>query len=427
MTTDHSRALRIAFLTPEYVSEPKFDGGLANYLSRVTKLLQEEGHFPEVFVLSDHQENLEHQGIPIHRVQRKQALRDLRFRKVLNRATGIRLDVTVPLRAGARGLADALLRRHSEEPFDIVQGSDYGATGLFIPRRRDFSFVTRLSYFRPLWREMMGVERTTDRRLAEYLECRSVQRSDRCYGPSSRIAEVVRREMNVSVDVLRPPVPHGAPDSPEDESVWQSQLQGKSYVLFFGRVCPIKGADLLARAMRTLLEQDETLHLVIIGREDPEGYIDELRQLLGAAAKRMIHIGRLPHSQLFPIIRHAQAVALPSRIDNFPNVCIEAMRLGQVVIGTREASFDELIDDGQNGFLASTASVESITSAIQQALGLTGEQRRAMGNAAQTQLKRFHPEATIPALCDFYRQVIDGRDHGTSLNFIQKQTVATNV
>ena len=36
--------LRIAFATPEFVTENHFDGGLANYLNRVTKTLAQLGH-----------------------------------------------------------------------------------------------------------------------------------------------------------------------------------------------------------------------------------------------------------------------------------------------------------------------------------------------------------------------------------------------
>ena len=38
-TTMPPEKLRIAFATPEYVTEDHFDGGLANYLNRVSKKL----------------------------------------------------------------------------------------------------------------------------------------------------------------------------------------------------------------------------------------------------------------------------------------------------------------------------------------------------------------------------------------------------
>jgi glycogen synthase len=400
------RSLRIAFLTPEFVTEPVYDGGLANYLNRVTAALREVGHIPEVLVLSDRDETIDHDGLTVHRVPvQSSRTRSLLYR-LLKRSTGVKVHASLSARNGARSLASALLRRHEQQPYDLVQGSDYGATGLYIPRRRNFPFVTRLSYYRPWWREAGGQDASVDRLWAERMERNSVQRSDACYGPSHRIAEQVRRVMRVPVEVIRPPVPPADETTVEDDSIWRSAIGDKRYVLFFGRVCRLKGVDLLAEAMRPILEADSSLHLVIVGREAPTGIVDEMRVTLGSSADRLIHRERLPHTQLFPVIRHAKAVALPSRIDNFPNVCIEAMRLGQVVVGTREASFDELITDGLNGFLASRESVASLVEAIRRALKLNPDQRKQFAEAASATISEFSPEITIPALCDFYQRTL---------------------
>ena len=57
---------------------------------------------------------------------------------------------------------------------------------------------------------------------------------------------------------------------------------------------------------------------------------------------------RIRPSCLWFIIR---GCSLPSKVDNLPNTCLEAMALKRVVIGSRTAaSFDQLISDGVNGF-----------------------------------------------------------------------------
>ena len=57
-----------------------------------------------------------------------------------------------------------------------------------------------------------------------------------------------------------------------------------------------------------------------------------------AFKNRVMRLDSVRHAQLFPIIRNAAFVALPSLADNFPNTCLEAMALGKVVIGTRGRS-----------------------------------------------------------------------------------------
>src|SRR5262249_37770227 len=67
-----SRKLRIAFVTPEYVTEDYFDGGLANYINRTSRLLAERGHDVHVVTLSRRDEKeFDHDGVMVHRVMLK--------------------------------------------------------------------------------------------------------------------------------------------------------------------------------------------------------------------------------------------------------------------------------------------------------------------------------------------------------------------
>ena len=101
----------------------------------------------------------------------------------------------------------------------------------------------------------------------------------------------------------------------------------------------------------------------------------------GRFASRLVVLENLPHRKLFPIIAGARLVALPSLIDNLPNACLEAMGLGKVVIGTRGTSFDELIDDGVNGFLVAPNDASALTEKLISAW--TDPQLVEMGAAAR--------------------------------------------
>ncbi len=73
--------LRIAFLTPEFVTEWSTGGGLGNYLNRMTQALRDQGHQPEIFVSSKAELALiEHEGIPVHRVRPDSDIRRPVFR-----------------------------------------------------------------------------------------------------------------------------------------------------------------------------------------------------------------------------------------------------------------------------------------------------------------------------------------------------------
>ena len=65
--------MRIVFITFEYVSEPGFQsihghGGVATSIYRATQALKKYGHKPLVIVASNSDEIIEHEGIPVYRV-----------------------------------------------------------------------------------------------------------------------------------------------------------------------------------------------------------------------------------------------------------------------------------------------------------------------------------------------------------------------
>ena len=73
--------MRIAFVTTEYITEPLFAGGLANYTYRVARALRELGHDVEVFVPGKPEASFEHNGVAVHRLK----LRNPVYLRVLQR------------------------------------------------------------------------------------------------------------------------------------------------------------------------------------------------------------------------------------------------------------------------------------------------------------------------------------------------------
>jgi glycosyltransferase involved in cell wall biosynthesis len=123
----------------------------------------------------------------------------------------------------------------------------------------------------------------------------------------------------------------------------------------------------------------------------------------GEHRDRVMHFDKMPHAMLYPFIEHAEAVVLPSRIDNFPNACLEAMALGKVVVGTRGASFEQLIEDGVSGFLCEIDDRKSLLAAIERALGL--EDKAEMGRRAKARMHILRPELAGSRLEEVYEEV----------------------
>lgn len=89
----------------------------------------------------------------------------------------------------------------------------------------------------------------------------------------------------------------------------------------------------IAEKLEEFLRKNPDYYFVFVGNAtvingEEFGYM--LRRMAGKYRDRVIIWVALPHKQLYPIIRKAEFVVLPSLMDNFPNACIEAMYFGIV-------------------------------------------------------------------------------------------------
>jgi glycosyltransferase involved in cell wall biosynthesis len=193
-----------------------------------------------------------------------------------------------------------------------------------------------------------------------------------------------------------------------DTSVYDRFLKDKPYLLFFGRFQLHKGFHTLAQALPRVLRQYPDAYAAFVGRDMESRLASSMagyaRAQCGGAADRIVVLEKLPHRQLYPVIAGARLVVLPSLVENLPNAGLEAMALGRAVIGTRGTGFEELITDGETGFLVTPDNPDALADAIISAW--VHPKREAIGAAARRKSLEFSPETTVEALLSYYREVL---------------------
>jgi glycogen(starch) synthase len=397
-------ALRVALLTPEFITESNFDGGLANYLYRAARTLVLLGHEPHVLVASDRDETIDLDGIAVHRVCVRSRLIDGIARRLLRSYLPI---VSIPWQSWR--LNRRLRRLHRDIGVDVAQYSSYGATALF--RLGSIPAVVRLSSLESLWGR--AYERTGPMRgpnfLTAQLEMLSLRRATCLISPSRLVADEAERVVDRKVSVVESPMLPSAMEF--DDSIYREHLAGKRYGLFFGTVGLLKGVKTLAEVLPELFEWDKELDFVFVGKQGNfagRPMLEYVRERVDPNQGRVIHLERLPHEELYPIIDGASVVVLPSRIDNFPNACLEAMARGKLVVGTRGASFDQLIEDGVSGFLCEIDDRESLLEAVKRAL--THSEPDEIGARAKARIAQLHPDIVGRELVRIYQAARKSND-----------------
>jgi glycosyltransferase involved in cell wall biosynthesis len=384
--------LRIAFATPEFVTENHFDGGLANYLHRVSKQLAGLGHDTHIVTLStNNADEFDHDGVMVHRVMLKPGW------NTLNRLTRYSLPTTLHWLNFSTQTYRKLKQLHRRQPFDVIQYPNYSSCGLFSMALLRTNHVVRASS-QPGWNAQ--VKRNLDSALTSRLEALQCKLTRNIHAPSHAIQRMLDARL------IRTPFYVETHDW--DTTVYDQFLKDKKYVLYFGRFQLHKGFHTLALALPRFLNQYPDAHVALVGRDMETSLASSMaafaRAQCNGFGERLTIVENLPHSSLYPIINQARLVVLPSLMDNFPNACLEAMGLGKVVIGTTGATLDELISDGVNGFLVPPDHPQAL--ADKMIAAWTDDRLAKMSAAAQEQVLEFAPEKTIPSLLSYYSEIM---------------------
>jgi glycosyltransferase involved in cell wall biosynthesis len=403
----------IALLTNEYPTEPFFAGGLASYLKRVSEGLAGLGHSIEIFVTAEKSEHyVLHNGVRVNRV----AFGDDWSRRSANRALLWRITGFASCAERSAALRTAVRSRHRERPFDVIQAPDFLAPGLLIALEGSIPIVTRISQYAPLWDAAYEREATRARRQLYASERSQLQCSCAVYGPSAFLAEKVEAATGVQVKVIPPPYDATQAIADATRGIPRSDLTETPYAMFFGTIGLLKGADRIVDVLPAVLKACPDMTFVFAGQvfsgRNGRAFSDIVQSDLQEFLPRVRVLPAVRHEALWPLVASSRFVVLPSRVDNLPNACLEAMALSRPIIATKEASFDELLEPGVSGELVPQGCARALEEAMVRYWRMPRAELDRIGSAARKAIGRFTPEQTLPPLVSHYSQVISQHRKG---------------
>ncbi|MBC8075123.1 MAG: glycosyltransferase, partial [Chloroflexales bacterium] len=187
-------------------------------------------------------------------------------------------------------------------------------------------------------------------------------------------------------------------------------------LVYFGRLEARKGVFELAQACAALWQRGHTFTLTLIGGDGPFAPQGQtMGQFLRARFRRWVEAGKLvitgeplPPPALWQRLAQAHAVLVPSRWENFPNACIEAMSLGIPVVASTSGGQAELVgNDRRCGLLFDWDKPGDCESAIERVLALGQAELAAMGQAASERARALTSfEAVLPQREAHFAQMI---------------------
>jgi teichuronic acid biosynthesis glycosyltransferase TuaC len=181
---------------------------------------------------------------------------------------------------------------------------------------------------------------------------------------------------------------------------------GGPVVLCVGNLLPIKGHEVLVRAVASLALEYPALTLEVIGHGPEQSHLQALALQLGIG-KRVRFLGRQSRGQVAAAMRRCTVFALPSRYEGLGCVYLEAMSAGKPVIGCRGQGIGEIIEHGWNGLLVGSDNGRELSLAL--AMVLSDEpRRRSLGTAARdTILERLTLAKQAESIARIYWESVE--------------------
>jgi len=179
------------------------------------------------------------------------------------------------------------------------------------------------------------------------------------------------------------------------------------YVLFVGYVNERKGALVLAQAAREFGPKHPDVSIVYIGKESEikgRPAFEVLREEAGSLVSRFVFLGRRSHEETLAWIRDAAIVVLPSRLEAFSMVPLEAMSCGTPMIYTKACSGPEAVQDGITGLLVDPEDPADVTRKVDLLLSDEELAKRLAHQAKLDVQDRFSLERCIEQSLQFYQQ-----------------------
>lgn len=196
----------------------------------------------------------------------------------------------------------------------------------------------------------------------------------------------------------------GPPDSDIRKAL--GATPGACLVGIVGRLDPVKGIDVLIRAMARLQGEAARSHLAVVGAtyEAASTYVRELKALgereLGDRIRFVDFQEDVP-----AVLRSLDVLVNASHIEPFGTIVLEAQACGTAVIATTAGGVGEHVEDGKTGLMVPANDADALAQALHLLIS-DADKRTQMGMEARRMVEeRFDVEAAADDLVGIYREI----------------------
>jgi len=218
----------------------------------------------------------------------------------------------------------------------------------------------------------------------------------------SRNDEKGLKALGVPQDKLRV-IPHGV-----DVALFNSKDAKLSRdtvrIVWFGRINRSKGVIVLLRALSILRNDFRNLELLIAGKGDAQYYRELIDYKTAAKLEEAKFVGFVDDLPSF--LRQADIFVLPSLMETFGIVNLEAMASGLPVVASSVGGVPEVVADNETGFLVPPGDPAKLAEKLGNLVG-DDQLRRKMGSKGRRRVEEFFSlDRVFELVLNMYRELV---------------------
>ncbi len=178
-------------------------------------------------------------------------------------------------------------------------------------------------------------------------------------------------------------------------------------VLYVGRISEDKGLGCLIKSAPLVLSNFPRAKFVIVGED--YGYLDRLKMLVQryGVEKNVVFTGRLSNAELVRVYKRADVFVLPSELEAFGIVVIEAMASGLPVVASNLGGMKTIVQNEKNGLLFEVGNFRELTEKIELLLNNESLRIKLEENGRKTVQEKYSIEKVVDRLEKLYAEVLN--------------------
>lgn len=176
-------------------------------------------------------------------------------------------------------------------------------------------------------------------------------------------------------------------------------------IRYSGRLDKSKGIDILIHAFAIVYKNNTDVILEIVGKGNEEDNIRKMIQDAGLEKAVKMHGYFNRYDESIKFISEAYCLVVPSRIDNFPTVILEAFASGTPVIASNVGGIPDMIENNREGLLVEPGSIDELASSIQKIVEDVPLRESMATQARNTFSEKFSMEKHVSNVIEFLERV----------------------